>query len=224
MERIERPGPPDFERPRYLLLLRKYIWVISFVMAAITLVLVRPLMRRVPEAPPVMFQLPQFGLTDQHGDAFTRDSLKGEIWVASFVFTSCPSTCPAVTTAMKHLQDRMDSHKLPLRLVSFTVDPETDTPEVLDRYAGTVGADPERWTFVTGDLPEIRSLLEGGFKLGVGDKEEVDSGLYDIAHSTKLALIGPDGGVRGYYGIDEMGLDEVFHRAQHVLRDYRRRD
>lgn len=221
----ERPAPPEeLERPPWLLFLRKHIWVISFVFAAVTLTAIRPLTRRVPEPPPVMFTLPAFELTDQHGEPFTRETLEGEIWIASFVFTSCPSTCPAVTSAMKHLQDRIESHRHPFKLVSFTVDPDTDTPEVLDRYATTMGADPARWTFVTGELPAIRTLLEDGFKLGVGEKRPVDGGLYDIAHSTKLALIDPEGGVRGYYEIDEMGLDEVFHRAQHVLRDHRRQE
>ncbi len=221
---MERPGAPDFQRPPWLLFFRKYIWVFSFVFGVITLVLVRPLMRRVPEPLPVMFELPPFQLTDHHGESFGRPDLQGHIWVASFIFTSCPSSCPAVTTAMSHLQDRYEAHGLPMRLVSFTVDPEIDTPEVLGRYAVEAGADFERWWFVTGELASITTLLEDGFKLGVGAKEESEAGLYDIAHSTKLALIGPNGGVRGYFGIDEMGLDEIFHRSQHLLREQRRRE
>jgi protein SCO1/2 len=188
-----------------------------------TLAGLRPFLRRVPEAPAVLYALPAFeGLVTEQGQPFTRSTLAGEVWVASFIFTSCPSSCPAVTRAMKSLEDRYAAHGLPVRLVSFTVDPATDSPEVLRGYGERVGADPRRWTFVTGELTRLRELLEGGFHLGVGDKRPVDGGLYDIAHSTKLALVDPDGGVRGYYGIDEPGLDEIFHRSQHVLRDYAR--
>jgi protein SCO1/2 len=171
-----------------------------------------------------MFELPEFTLVDERGQPFTRDSLEGEVWVASFVFTSCPSSCPAVTQAMRSLQDRYDRMESDVRLVSFSVDPDTDTPPVLQRYAAEVGADPERWRFVTGSLATIRPLVEEGFRLGMGGKEPTAGGLYDIAHATKLALIGPEGGVRGYYGIDEQGLDEVYHRSLHVLRDSRSSD
>ena len=213
---------PDFEPlphdPPYLRFLKRRIWAISFVLGVVTLTLIRPCTRHVPEPPPVMFDLPAFTLTDERGQPFTRASMEGEVWVASFIFTSCPSSCPAVTRAMRSLQDRYDRMDIPVRLVSFTVDPETDTPEVLRAHAQEVGADSQRWRFVTGTLPSIQQLVEGGFRLGVGPKAATEAGLYDIAHATKLALVGPEGGVRGYYGIDEQGLDEVYHRSQHVLR------
>ncbi|RMG98035.1 MAG: SCO family protein [Deltaproteobacteria bacterium] len=212
----DRPVPP------HLAFLRRHIWIIAAVLGVVTLTALRPLLRHVPEPPPVMFELPDFELVRQDGTPFRRSDLEGHVWVVSFFFTSCPSTCPKVTAAMKSLAERYEAHGLPVRLLSVSVDPKRDTPEVLARYAETIGADPERWTFVTGAEADVRALLEQGFRLGVGDRAEQPDGRYDIAHSTKVALVGPRGGVRGYYGIDELGLDEVFHRSQHVLREARR--
>ena len=99
------------------------------------------------------------------------------------------------------------------------------TPAVLRAYAEQAGADPEHWRFVTGDLAAIRALVRDGFKLGIGERAptEDDANLYDIAHSTKLALVDGDGGVRGFYGIsDEHGTDEIFERTQHVLAEMER--
>jgi protein SCO1/2 len=210
--------------PSHLKFLRRHIWAISFVLGVVTLTLIRPCTRRVPDAPAVLYALPDFALVDERGQPFSRETMEGEVWVAAFVFTSCPSSCPAVTQAMRSLQDRYERMDIDVRLVSFSVDPETDTPTVLQRHAAEVGADPERWRFVTGSLEAMRTLVEDGFRLGVGAKTPTSGGLYDIAHATKLALIGPHGGVRGYYGIDEQGLDEVYHRSQHVLRDTRSSD
>ncbi len=219
------PMPPDLQDrpvPAHLAFLRRHIWVIAAVLGIVTLTVLRPFLRHVPDPPPVMFELPDFELVRADGTPFRRADLAGHVWVVSFFFTSCPSTCPRVTRAMKSLAERYDAHDLPVRLLSISVDPERDTPEVLARYGETVGADPARWTFVTGPKEAVYDLLENGFRLGVGQREEQGDGRYDIAHSTKLALVGPEGGVRGYYGIDELGLDEVFHRSQHVLREARR--
>src|SRR5690606_27364193 len=143
-----------------------------------------------------------YALVDHLGRPFTPSTLEGEVWVAGFVFTTCPSSCPAVTRAMSDLSDRFARTKIDVKMVSFTVDPERDTPEVLDAYARSVGADPEQWRFVTGDPDAVRSLVSEGFRLGVGDRQEVETDVYDIAHSTKLALIDGKGQIRGYYGIE----------------------
>ncbi len=222
--------PPDYVPPPKLVWLRKYIWVISGVLAVITITLMRPRLRHVPEPPPVMFALPsEWTLVDHHGQPFTAETLRGKVWVAGFVFTSCPSTCPAVTRAMADLRDRWDRMDIDVEMVSFTVDPKKDTPEVLAAYAAQVGENP-KWRYVTGDPEAIRGLVRDGFKLGIGAPEPVPAsggageGMYDIAHSTKLALVDDLGNVRGFYGIEPGldvagGLDEIFHRAQHVLSE-----
>lgn len=218
--------PPDFEPPVWLRLLRKHIYVVAGLFGIITITAIRPLMRRVPDPPPVLYQLPEYALVDQQERPFTPETLRGKVWIAGFVFTSCPSTCPAVTRAMQDLRARLDRNEMDVEMVSFTVDPEHDTPAVLRAYAEQAGADPGNWRFVTGDLAAIRALVRDGFKLGIGERAptEDDANLYDIAHSTKLALVDPDGNVRGFYGIEpDQGLDEIYHRAQHVMKEARAR-
>lgn len=215
--------PPGYEPPPWLKFFRKNIWFIAGGLSIIAITVVRPFMRHIPEPPEVMFTLPgDYALVDHEGNAFTPKTLEGEVWVAGFVFTRCPSSCPAVTRAMQDLYDRFERTGVGVKLVSFSVDPEYDTPEILSAYHDEFATeDDEAWRFVTGDLPAITALLEDGFKLGVGDRTEKD-GLFDIAHSTKLALVDAQGNVRGFYGLDptpnaDGGLDELYERADRVM-------
>jgi len=225
---MQRP-PPDLDAPPWLRLLRKHIWIVAALVGIVTITAIRPLLRHVPDPPPILYALPaDYALVDQQERPFTPETLRGKVWVAGFVFTSCPSTCPAVTRAMQDLRARFDRTDVDVEMVSFTVDPKTDTPAVLRAYAEQVGADPEHWRFVTGEPARVVALVRDGFKLGIGDPEPAANGtpdapLYDIAHSTKLALVDPDGNVRGYYGIEpDQGLDEIYHRAQHVIAEAKR--
>jgi protein SCO1/2 len=218
--------PPDYVPPPWLVFLRKHIWVISFFLAIITITAIRPFMRHIPDPPPKLYALPDYTLVDHHERPFTPDTLRGKVWVAAFVFTRCPSSCPAVTRAMLDLRDRFDRNDIDVELVSISVDPVNDTPAVLAAHADEVGAEHEHWRFVTGDLGAIQSLAEDGFRLGIGPRTEEAGGLYDIAHSTKLALVDQDGTVRGFYGIDptpnvDGGLDELYERADRVVMEAR---
>lgn len=216
--------PSDLARPPWLLFIQRHIWVIAGIAGILTLTLIRPFLRHVPEPPPVMFELPDdYALVDHEGQPFTPETMKGKVWVAGFVFTTCPSTCPVVTKAMADLRERFDKMGHDVEMVSFTVDPAHDTPEVLAEYSSSIGVETDKWRFVTGEPKAVISLVRDGFRLGVGEREADEAGVaYDIAHSTKLALVGPDGDVRGYYGIEpDEGLDEIYHRAQHVLREMR---
>ncbi|MBC8073367.1 MAG: SCO family protein [Deltaproteobacteria bacterium] len=214
--------PDDYVAPPRLEWFRKYVWAISAVLAVVTITLMRPRLRHVPEPPPILSALPaEWSLVDHRGEPFTAESLHGKVWVAGFVFTSCPSTCPEVTRAMGELRDRFDRMEVDVEMVAFTVDPAHDTPAVLAEYAASVGDNP-KWRFVTGEHEAVRQLVRFGFQLGIGAREpsSAGAGMYDIAHSTKLALVDGDGNVRGYYGIEpDQGLDEIFHRAQHVIRE-----
>jgi protein SCO1 len=217
--------PPDFVAPPWLRFVRKYVWVLAFVLGAITLTVMRPMLRHIPDPPAVLYALPgDYALVDHLERPFTPETLAGEVWVAGFVFTSCPSSCPAVTRAMSDLADRFARNKVDVKIVSFTVDPERDTPEVLAAYAEQAGADPARWRFVTGDPDAVRALVSEGFKLGVGNRQTVEDDVYDIAHSTKLALVDGEGQIRGFYGIEpDEGLAEIYERADRVLQEQKSR-
>ncbi len=212
--------PPPEERGNWLRrLFVRYPWHFSAIIGILCITWYGLRNRHIPEPPEVMFPVPAFELVDQDGAVFSSETMRGDVWVASFFFTSCPSICPRITKSMIDLQTRLDEADVNVRLVSFSVDPENDTPEVLKRYAGTAGADEQRWRFVTGPLKDMEALVVGGFKTAMDPKQrEGDVGMYDIAHTTKLVLIDKDGGVRGYYNTDPEGIDEVFHRSQHVLR------
>jgi protein SCO1 len=215
---------PWTEPPPYIKFLRKHIWAIGIVFFLLMITIMRPLLVRRPPPPEIIGEVPAFTLIDQAGERFTRDDLLAadKTWVVGFVFTSCPTTCPAISRAMLMFQEQIDRSKLSDRveLLTVTVDPQTDTPEVLAAYAKDLGVDLDNWRFLTGDRPAIESFVVDGFKLAVGEREDVDAtpGVYDIAHSTKLALVDRFGNIRGYYSIDEDGLAELYHRTVRVIR------
>jgi len=197
-----------------------YVW--GLVIGMVTLTAIRPLLRHVPDPPPVLSQLPAFSLVGIDGKPFGSEELHGQVYVASFFFTSCRSICPAIMKGMGRLQAGFAERDVRgIRLVSISVDPERDTPEVLGAYARALSADPRRWTFLTGDPETVRRLIVEGFKTPVQPAPEGGAEPMDIAHTGKLVLVDGSGRIRGYYDSDEMGLDEVFNRAQHVLREQR---
>lgn len=146
-------------------------------------------------------KLETFELTDQHGKVFRSDQLRGNVWVASFFFTACPSECPRLTRALAELQTAFPE----LHLVSITCDPETDTPAVLAQYAAKYGADPQRWKFLTGDLDKIQHIANRVFQVGFAK----------ASHSNRVFLIDRDGNIRTHLLILEPGQPE---RMKKILR------
>jgi protein SCO1/2 len=142
----------------------------------------------------VLGQVPQFELISQDGQSFHSQALAGKIWVADFIYTTCPGPCPRMTSEMREVQDAV--MKIPdVRLVSFTVDPAQDTPPVLAAYAKTHGASPAMWYFLTGPVPVLQSLDRDAFKLG-----NIDA---SMQHSTRFVLVDRQGRIRSYYDTSE---------------------
>src|SRR5437016_1253949 len=106
--------------------------------------------------------VPSFQLTNQNGQPFGSPQLAGKIWIADFIYTMCPGPCPMISTRMSDLQKPLE--KTDVRLVSFSVDPEKDTPDVLRGYGEKLHADPERWDFLTGPKSAIYKLSHDRFK------------------------------------------------------------
>ena len=144
--------------------------------------------------------VPPFAFTERSGRLITNHDLTGKIWVADFVYTTCPGPCPLVTAGMAKIQDAV-VHDPQVQLVTFTVDPQTDTPPVLAKYADQFGADPNRWWFLTGAEKPLYDLIQNGFRLAVQDNrgQPPQDGQFTVTHSTYLALVDADGNVRGYY-------------------------
>ena len=157
----------------------------------------------------------QFTLTNQLNQSFGSKDLAGKIWIADFVFTSCRGPCPIISTRMSELQQPLE--KTDVRLVSFTIDPETDTPDVLRGYADKLKADPARWDFLTGPKPQIYDLSVKSFKLGVSDGGGDDG---QPVHSTRFVLVDRRGQIRGYYdALAPDGVTKVLADASHLLRE-----
>ena len=105
------------------------------------------------QAPPELGAVPQFRLINRDGRAIDSEELLGAPWVADFIFTRCALSCPRMTERMMRLEGLAPSG---LRRVSFSVDPEYDSPEVLRLYADTWGITDSEWLFLTGQKESIR--------------------------------------------------------------------
>jgi protein SCO1/2 len=163
------------------------------------------------EPPPVLDPAPAFTLTNRDGRAVRLQDLAGHPWIADFIFTRCPASCPLMTARMARLNRELPDD-LPVRLVSISVDPEHDTPQVLQRYAESYKA-PDRWLFLTGGQEEIYRLSRKGFKLGIEIPSSSSPGgppVEPILHSTRFVLVDGEGRIRGYYdGFDEDSMKKL---------------
>ena len=170
------------------------IWVaLGVIIIAITGINLWSVFDTEPEAltETVAVSVPDFSLTNQQGEPLALSDMAGKIWVADFIFTSCPTICPAMTQEMARLQSEFVAD--PVYFVSFSVDPKRDTVDVLSRYATAYGADNRRWHFLTGDKTKIYQLAEQGFSLAAGHNGT------EILHSPRFVLIKPDGIIHDYY-------------------------
>ncbi|QDT40883.1 hypothetical protein Pan241w_09420 [Gimesia alba] len=139
-----------------------------------------------------------FSLTERSGKTVTKKDLLGKPWVACFVFTRCAGPCPRVSGQFYQLQK--DLKDLDFKLVTITVDPKNDTPEVLTQYAESVGADPEKWLFLTGDQKDIFHLIEKSFLMPVQENTgPARKPGFEVIHTTNVMLVDKNGRVLGKY-------------------------
>lgn len=160
------------------------------------------------------FALADFRLTERSGRTVGRADLADRVAIVSFIFTRCPLSCPRISSLMKGLQGKLA--RTGVVLVSISVDPEHDTPEVLDAYARRFGADPDRWWFLTGPKDDVYRLIRDGFKLPVqpSETEAEAEGAEAVQHSDRLALV-KNGLVIGYFDSnDPRAVAELVDRAR----------
>lgn len=159
--------------------------------------------------------VPEFQLTNQDGKNFGSSDLRGKIWIADFVYSTCPGPCPMISSRMSELQKPFE--KTDVHLVSFTVDPAKDTPEVLRTYAERLRAEPGRWDFLTGPQSTIYNLSRNGFKLAISDGSDA---LGIPVHSTRMILVDRRGEIRGYYDAAEAdSITKLVADTTHLLRE-----
>jgi cytochrome oxidase Cu insertion factor (SCO1/SenC/PrrC family) len=141
--------------------------------------------------------VPAFTFTERSGTTVTHDSLKGKVWIASFVFTRCNGPCPQVTATMARVQEDLKEFD-DVRLVTFTIDPERDTLKDLNQYADRYRADAKRWLFLTGPEKQVHALAKDGFKL-LAERSATPKPGEEFDHSSKIAVVDKAGVIRGYF-------------------------
>lgn len=155
-----------------------------------------------------------FSLVERSGEAVTDATLRDQVWVTSFIFTRCKLSCPRITSVMKSLQDRLGDADV--KLVSISVDPEHDTPEVLAEYARTFGADPDRWWFLTGPKDETLELIRKNFLVTAmtNPSPAADGSDEAVIHSDRLALVDRGRLVGLFESGDPQALDALIVQAK----------
>ncbi len=139
---------------------------------------------------PEIGMVPEFEFVNSEQEMITLNNLKGKVWVADFIFTTCTMACPMMTGNMNIIHKKYKKND-DVRLVSISVYPEYDTPEVLTKYASQYDANTSRWYFLTGEESTVKRVIKDGFK--IGDYEDI------IFHSEKFALVDKKGMIRAYY-------------------------
>jgi protein SCO1/2 len=148
-------------------------------------------------------RISNFNLVNQNGDIVSEEFYKNKIYVADFFFTTCPSICPIMTNNMLKVQEKIKNDPNVL-LISFSVDPETDSVPQLKKYAKEKGVNDFKWNLLTGDKKQIYDLARKSFFVAEIDE---DSNSNDIIHTENFVLVDPDKRIRGFY--DGTNLDEI---------------
>jgi len=155
-------------------------------------------------------KIADFSFQNQNNKTITQDDYKDVIYVADFFFTTCPTICPIMTDNMAWLQEQIKDMD-DVKLLSFSVTPDIDTPEVLRKYADEKGVIDEKWNLVTGDKKDIYYLARQSFlAVKTGSPDE----LYDMVHTENFVLVDKKGRIRGFY--DGTLLDENQDDAKNV--------
>lgn len=144
-----------------------------------------------------------FAFTNQNGKLVTQKDYENKIYVADFFFTTCPTICPKMTDNMVWLQNQIkDNPKV--KLLSHSVTPDIDTPEVLKKYALEKGVIDSKWNLVTGNKKDIYYIARKSYLVVKTGKPEE---LYDMVHTENFVLVDQKRRIRGFY--DGTNLDEV---------------
>jgi protein SCO1 len=211
---------PGFDIKIKKLVLNKWFWII-FILFNFSYPIYRSLNRTITKIP-TFSQLPKYQLVDELNTKFGSTDLNNKVYIANFMFTRCAGVCVKTLKATQKLQKRLRNVGDKVRLVTFTVDPENDTPSVLNKTSRKMKANPRLWKFLTGTREQLTNLFVKGFKVYMPENNGsapsiVDKGkaydkkpdLYELAHSEKFILVDQTGTIRGYYNMEKQSLNKL---------------
>ena len=199
------------------LLVRRPLFWVAIIGILVASSLLRVLAYPAPEPPPKLGLVPDFALTAESGESCGSDDLRGNAWVSNFIFTRCKTVCPVFSAKMAVLQGRTLDRTDGLQLVSFSVDPDYDTPEVLAEYSQRFGADPTFWRFLTGPTDQVRAVVTDGMKMFMGDAEQVETP-DALMHGSHFVLIDGEMNIRGFYEVDDEKTVDTLLRDLELIR------
>lgn len=198
-----------------------WLWIGMIVsIAVLSILMVLGMMyRNRPPPLPVLASIPHFTLTNERSQPVTHETMRGKVWIADFIFLGCQASCPKLTARMVTLQEKIEARRLPVRLVSFSVDPDNDTPQKLAEYGAKWKANAEIWSFVSGKSADLDAIVVQGFKMQYGKVDE-GAGVFGIMHGDWFVLIDGQGRIRGYYDSGEGGqLEKLILDAERLASD-----
>lgn len=165
---------------------------------------------------PKLTEVPAFSLQDQRGGQITRKGLSGSVWVANFIFTSCKDVCPLLTKKMADVRLGLVRDGVPVQFVSFSVDPATDTPEVLRAFAQKHQSLHDDWHFLTGAMDDVRRVVQEGFRQRM-DRDPNEPA--NVFHGSHFVLVDQAGVIRGFYRSEYEGLLDLARDAARLAKD-----
>lgn len=163
--------------------------------------------------------IPPFSFTNQYGDTVTEKIVEGKIYVTDFFFTSCPTICPVMKRQMvKVYKEFKDNPNV--MILSHTIDPEHDTPKVLNTFAKDLGVEGKQWQFLTGSKEKIYEIGQKSYLSAAQEDKTAEGG---FLHSGAFILIDKDKHIRGMYdGTTEEGTQKLMDGIRSLLEEYKK--
>ena len=162
--------------------------------------------------------IPPFTFANQNGDTVTENLVKGKIYVADFFFTTCPTICPVMKRQMLKVYDQFKANK-DVMILSHTIDPDHDTPQVLNKFAKDLGVTGDQWQFLTGPKEKIYEIGLKNYMVVAREDSAAEGG---FLHSGAFVLVDKDKHVRGIYdGTTEEGTKRLIADIQTLLNEYK---
>lgn len=159
------------------------------------------------------WEVQDFEATDQSGEAVSLSSLKGKVWLADFAFTSCTTVCPPMTANMAKLQGKLAEADVPIQIISFSVDPKRDTPEIREKFITERGGNLTNWSFLGGySFDYVKKISESSFKSAAAKPLK---GTDQFTHGTSFYLVNQEGTiVKKYNGYQNVPYDKIVEHAK----------